>query len=591
VSIKLKKLATAVLFLMFIIMPFLDQENITALPTGWSENIRLTKNTNNSVRPVIGVWENYIHVFWCEQIPGPGSEYDIFYIRSINGGKSWEDTRKLIDTDKTLGDLSVAVNLSTIHLIWSDERSGSDVIYYMKSNDNGDNWETEKNISSPSGWVEDPDIFVHWSNIYVTFVSDVEDTDGNTDAQIFFTKSEDNGENWTAPERLISTIRDSSHPTIAVNGSNIHIVWMDHYNRFGTGTMGAIFYINSSDNGLTWSEDFNLTPMNVDSDYPDIVVNGSTIHVSYVSDRNGFLEIYYERSEDNGIIWTDDLKLSSLETNFGADSKIALHDNGLHLVWWAEKGIERESYYLHSLNNGYNWSNISLISPDSINSLSPNIGIYENNIHLVWRNDIGGIPEIYYKYYPFYPPPTNLTINIWGTNLTLNWTTPQIGLSPVDYYLIYRVSDPNAFTFSDSEIIYNSSGTGNDLLTTWNDTTALLDEANNYYYVVRAVYENGEIDTNENIDGKFVIPLNKGWNLISLPLAQNDTNISEVLKCISGNYNIVQWYDAKYGTWRSSLTSLTDINRTMGFWIHIKNKCNLSLFMNQLILHCMKVGI
>jgi hypothetical protein len=35
--------------------------------------------------------------------------------------------------------------------------------------------------------------------------------------------------------------------------------------------------------------------------------------------------------------------------------------------------------------------------------------------------------------------------------------------------------------------------------------------------------------------------------------------------------------DAKYGTWRSSLTSLTDINRTMGFWIHIKNKCNLSV--------------
>ncbi len=87
----------------------------------------------------------------------------------------------------------------------------------MKSNNNGENWESEKNISRPSSWVQEPDISVNGSNIFVTYVSDIEDTDGNPDGQVFFTKSEDNGENWTPPKRLISTIRDSSHPVIAVN--------------------------------------------------------------------------------------------------------------------------------------------------------------------------------------------------------------------------------------------------------------------------------------------------------------------------------------------------------------------------------------
>ncbi|UCE36728.1 MAG: fibronectin type III domain-containing protein [Thermoplasmata archaeon] len=182
-------------------------------------------------------------------------------------------------------------------------------------------------------------------------------------------------------------------------------------------------------------------------------------------------------------------------------------------------------------------------------------------------------------YYDFIPDaPTNLTIEIWGNNLTLNWTAPQSSPSPVNHYLIYRVNDPNSFTYSDSEIIYNSSNNpGHELDTMWNDTQALLDQSNNYFYVVRAISDDGGNDTNENIVGKYVIQLSAGWNLISLPLTQKDTSISEVLRTIDGQFNVVQWYDAKNGIWRSTSTGLTDINRSMGLWIYMKNKHNLSV--------------
>jgi hypothetical protein len=89
--------------------------------------------------------------------------------------------------------------------------------------------------------------------------------------------------------------------------------------------------------------------------------------------------------------------------------------------------------------------------------------------------------------------------------------------------------------------------------------------------------DKGWNDTNTNIVGKYVISLEKGWNLISLPLKQKDTNISEVLRSIDGDYNIVQWYDAKEGIWRFSTVDLTKINRTMGFWIHMKNSSKLKI--------------
>ncbi|UCG70281.1 MAG: exo-alpha-sialidase [Thermoplasmata archaeon] len=535
-------------------------------PIGWSEDIRLTNNTNNSGQAVVGVWENYVHVFWLEQIPGPGSEYDIFYRRSTDASRTWEDTRKLIDTDKVLGHLSVALNQSTIHLVWWDKRSGIDRIYYTKSNDSGQNWETERDIISPSSGKE-PNIAISGNNLHVVYMNDF---------KLYYLNSSDNGISWSEAQQLTGSIRDSAHPEISVNESNVHIVWMDHYDKNGQSTLGAIFYMNSTDGGLSWSEDINLTEMDLDATYPYIAVNKSIIHIVYSKELAGLWQGYYRRSEDNGITWSEEIKILNSSNDIYVDS-FSIEKDKIHAVGGAVYISNEEIYYVEGYNNGQNWDPQIMITYSPGNSQRAKITVYEGKLHVAWHDYRDGNPEIYYKYYPFYHPPTNLTIDMWGTNLTLNWTTPQTGLSPLDYYLIYRVTDPEAFTFSDSEIIYNSSGTGTDLLTTWNDTNALLDETNNYYYVVRAVHENGEIDTNENIVGKFVIPLNQGWNLFSIPLAQNNTKISEILKSTDGNYNIVQWYDAKNGIWRSSPTSMTEINRTMGLWIHMKNKCNLSV--------------
>jgi parallel beta-helix repeat protein len=73
----------------------------------------------------------------------------------------------------------------------------------------------------------------------------------------------------------------------------------------------------------------------------------------------------------------------------------------------------------------------------------------------------------------------------------------------------------------------------------------------------------------------FDISLSVGWNLISIPYVQSDTAISSVLGSISGNYDRVEWYDASDDIWHTTDDDLTDIDHTMGLWIHMKSSDTL----------------
>ena len=72
--------------------------------------------------------------------------------------------------------------------------------------------------------------------------------------------------------------------------------------------------------------------------------------------------------------------------------------------------------------------------------------------------------------------------------------------------------------------------------------------------------------------------LYRGWNLISIPFNQSDTNLGTVLNAIKGAYDIVQWYNLSdtSNPWKQNITKkpsylndLDHIDNTMGFWIHI----------------------
>ncbi|MCK5039003.1 MAG: hypothetical protein KAS16_07885 [Thermoplasmata archaeon] len=89
-----------------------------------------------------------------------------------------------------------------------------------------------------------------------------------------------------------------------------------------------------------------------------------------------------------------------------------------------------------------------------------------------------------------------------------------------------------------------------------------------------------------SVSYSITIPLNTGWNLISIPLILPDNNITEVLSSINGSWTKVFYYDASdvYSHWRLYSTTRPDIyndlrylDHEMGFWIYCTRMDNLSI--------------
>ncbi|MCR4287549.1 MAG: glycoside hydrolase, partial [Deltaproteobacteria bacterium] len=164
-----------------------------------------------------------------------------------------------------------------------------------------------KRLTNNTGYSGTPSIAINGSNIHVAWV---EDTPGNY--EIYFKTSADNGATWSANKRLTNNTGYSFEPSIAVSGSNIHVAWYD--------TMPGnyeIYFMTSADNGATWSANKRLTNNSGLSHNPSIAINGSNIHVAWNDSTPGNYEIYFKTSADNGATWSANKRLTN---NTGASS-------------------------------------------------------------------------------------------------------------------------------------------------------------------------------------------------------------------------------------------------------------------------------
>jgi hypothetical protein len=556
---RMKKIISISILTLFLFTQFIYNisVNVIARPEGWSDDIRMTFNFDLSTEPAIAIYDNNVHIVYGDDEGGSGSNRYLWYLKSLDGGKTWNNKIQLTNEISFVKFPAITINNSNIHIVWFDEKDYA--IHYINSTDNGNNWSDNKSLSSSS--LVPPDIAVNGNNVHVTCLI----FNGSND-EIRYINSTDGGITWSDVQ-ILNLSTSAQAPRIAVNGSSIHIIWND---------ISEIKYINSTDNGKTWS---TISTIETDSGVGDIAVNGNVVHIIYRKLFTGISQIYYMHSEDNGITWSPGKKLTTSTIHI-PDGAMVIDNNDIHITWQDRRDDNNgEIYYMYSLDNGENWDEEIRLTYNSSISILSDIAVNGSISHIVWADNRDGNFEIYYKHYPVPSPPTNLEINIWLNNLVLNWTPPLNSPSQVTHYHIYRSTTWGGFDFS-APWIDTAIDSNNGIIplrTSWNITDALLDEEWDFFYIVRAIDNEGWNDTNMNIVGKYVIHLDKGWNLISLPLIQKNTTISEVLRTIDGAYNIVQWYDAEQGIWRSSTGDLTEINRTMGLWIHMKDAQNLSI--------------
>jgi len=348
----------------------------------WNPNKRLTDNTGYSYGPAIAVDGPNIYVVWCDLTPG---NYEIYFKKSDDGGATWTTNKRLTNNAGYSMYPAIAVDGSDIYVVWNDDTPGNYEIYFKKSDDGGATWTTNKRLTNNAGTSYFPAIAVDASNIYVVWN---DDTPGNP--EIYFKKSVDGGATWTT-KRLTNNAGGSYASAIAVDASNIYVVWDDD-----TPGNCEIYFKKSDDGGATWTTDKRLTNNAGYSQYPAIAVDGSNINVVWNDDTPGNPEIYFKKSVDGGVTWTTNKRLT---TNLGESwyPAIAVDGSNIYVVWYDDTPGNSEIYFKKSDDGGATWTTNKRLTNNAGYSQSPAIAVDASNIYVVWDDDTPGNCEIYFK--------------------------------------------------------------------------------------------------------------------------------------------------------------------------------------------------
>jgi len=365
----------------------------------WQPDMRLTNDpalsgtTAYSNARCIASSGDTVHVVWRDN--RVGGNYEIFYKRSVDGGLTWGPDTQISNNVFFSSNPSISVSGSVVHVVWEDNRDGITdqdyEIYYNSSSDDGKSWGTDRRLTNYSAIAQNP--CVSASGLVVLVVWNQRDASG-VYTGVNYKRSTDGGKNWGTETQLDGTW----NPAVSISGQVAHLVWTD-----GRGAHPGVYYKRSTNGGITWGADVPLTNNDFAySDSPSLSVSGQNVHVAFRDSRNNTgtgYEIFHKHSTDGGITWNQDAQL----TNFNVTTynpSISLSGSGVHVVWTDNHEGNFEIYYDKSTDGGKSWETVTRLTNDAAVSFYPFVAASNSGVHVIWMETRGGNNEIYYKRNP-----------------------------------------------------------------------------------------------------------------------------------------------------------------------------------------------
>ncbi|MBP1768787.1 MAG: protein containing BNR/Asp-box repeat [Candidatus Aminicenantes bacterium] len=311
----------------------------------WTAAKRLTWTSGDSYNSAVAIDSNdAIHVVWNDDSSGND---EIYYKSSKDGGTTWSYNKRLSWTSGFSYNWhpKIAIDASdVIHIVWRASRPDHTDIYYRRSQDGGTNWSTTKRLTWTSGFSASPDIAIGSGDaVRVVWHDDVVWTDGTPgNAEIYYKGSDDGGTTWTTARRLTWTADSSYSPAIALDsGGSVQVVWYDD-----TPGNYEIYHKRSTDGGTSWTAAKRLTWTADASEEPDMAIDsGDIISVAWDDDTPGLSEIYYKRSTDGGTTWTSSKRLTWTSGWSGYPAMATDSTDTVHVVWEDDTSGNYEIYY------------------------------------------------------------------------------------------------------------------------------------------------------------------------------------------------------------------------------------------------------
>jgi len=212
------------------------------------------------------------------------------------------------------------------------------------------------------------------------------------------------GTTWTKPNDIYVTSQGivSVSPVVDQKGI-LHIAWAE-------GLIGPAYYTSAPANNAlsaqSWAKPIQI---NVPARVVHLRADSKgVLHMLYI-DQTDTAGLYYIRSEDTGITWSEPVWLDPdiLPGHIPDSLSFELDENdGLHAVWFYGTREENQTpdwvRYAHSLDGGHTWSAPFLIdrqqteSNHNLTFAGPIMTVQGQTVHVVWA--AGGLPYRYHRF-------------------------------------------------------------------------------------------------------------------------------------------------------------------------------------------------
>ncbi len=361
----------------------------------------------------------------------------------------WEEDVRLTE-NSSKSELSgcsawnIAAAGDNVYVAWYDQRNGVWDIFFKYSTDGGLTWSEDTCLTDHSAGSDYPSVAAEGSDVHIVWEKKL-----NGNYEIFYKHSSNGGQSWEDEIRLTNDPGKSYQPSLAVSGSDVHVVWYE--DRDG---QWEIYYKRSTDKGLTWSEDVRLTDNPADAYFPSVAASGQNVNIVWSDYRETDEEVYSMTSTDGGLTWGSAKRLTTSD-GYSDYPSVAASGQLVHAAWYDNRdGSEFEIYYKRSTDGGLNWDDDVRLTNDINASDYANIAADSNCVHVVWEDDRTGAYEIYYK------RSTDGGVS-WGedTRLTNNASSaiPCVAASASSVHVVFNDSRDGG----SGEIYYKRDPTGN----------------------------------------------------------------------------------------------------------------------------------
>src|SRR4030095_99333 len=356
----------------------------------WQPDVRLTNDPAPSETSSINSgWSiasngNFVHVVWYDYRDGNN---EVYYKGSTDGGISFGADTRLTNASNDSWMPTVSVSGSVVHVIWSDRRDGNYEIYYKRSTDNGISWGSDTRLTNNTAISNIPSAAVSGQVVHVVWP----DSRNANVPEMYYKRSTDGGVSWETDTRLTIDSWTSTGVSVSVSGSVVHVVWMDR--RYGS---YQIFYKRSTDAGVNWGADTQLTNESFLCVWPSVAVSGQIVHIVWF-DYNAGGQVYYKRSTDGGISWGAYTQLTNAPGSRGFPS-VSVSGSVVNVVWSDSRdGTNGEIYYKRSTDGGVSWEEDTRLTNNPAVSYNASISVSGSVVNVVWEDIRDGNKEIYYK--------------------------------------------------------------------------------------------------------------------------------------------------------------------------------------------------